>query len=150
MGHSGIVKVRETLKALERIYLEEGARSLLNFDKEVRGRVKKALESKVEAKIVKCNVEGRTVWFYLGPKSTHYIIPRTYCSCKDYNLNVVHKSVNSPCYHLILQVLVEAENSFLEVELDREVFREVLEEVEELEESEKLKRIVKCQIKSQG
>lgn len=41
------------------------------------------------------------VWVYLGGKEDHVLIPRLYCSCLDFLVNVVGRRRGSPCYHLV-------------------------------------------------
>ncbi len=40
------------------------------------------------------------MWVYLGRKEDHVLVPRLYCSCLDFLVNVVGRRRKSPCYHL--------------------------------------------------
>lgn len=142
MRFQGIYGVRELLEHFEKKYLESKADAILKLDEDIRSRVRKALEYRGRVKLVRCRVDRRITWLIIGPDTVHYIIPKTYCSCKDYNVNVIHREVKRPCYHMILQVIANAEGDYLDVELKPEILEEILDEVEELEDSETLRRII--------
>ncbi len=40
-------------------------------------------------------------WVYLGRREDHVLVPRLYCSCLDFLVNVVGRRRKSPCYHLV-------------------------------------------------
>ena len=138
-------KREDTLKFLdevEKIIRREGLRSLIKLDHVVKGRVKKALEMLTISTIVRVKCSGRTLWFYVGPHSVHYIIPRTYCTCVDFNMNVIFRGRVCSCYHLILQVICECMGRVVEIELNPDVVEKVMEEVEDSENSRTLRTII--------
>ncbi len=68
-------------------------------------RVKEAI---FENRVVKADArDGSTHWFFLGKTGTYIIIPKTYCSCTDFEINVVERKKVPTCYHLVAQVVAE-------------------------------------------
>lgn len=43
----------------------------------------------------------------MGKKETYIVIPKIYCSCIDFLINVVERKNVLSCYHLVSQVLAE-------------------------------------------
>ncbi len=41
------------------------------------------------------------IWVYIGRNEDHVLVPRLYCSCLDFLVNVVGRRRGSPCYHLV-------------------------------------------------
>ncbi len=52
--------------------------------------------------------DGSIHWFFLGRTGTYIIIPKTFCSCVDFEINVVERKKIPTCYHLVAQVVAEA------------------------------------------
>lgn len=52
------------------------------------------------------------LWVYMGRTRDYLVIPRTYCSCRDFLVNTVGRMKPRPCYHLVAQVLAEKNNLY--------------------------------------
>ncbi len=69
------------------------------------------LESYAHPKLASALAERRLVrlsadpelWVFMGRSRDYLIIPRTYCSCRDFLVNVVGRGRPRPCYHLVAQ-----------------------------------------------
>ncbi|MCS7132047.1 MAG: hypothetical protein NZ934_04910 [Hadesarchaea archaeon] len=71
-------------------------------------RGEKALEVIDKGGVVK---RGRR-WFVRG-KGDEYEVVRTYCTCRDYVLNVVTEKVDvDMCYHVLAKVICEMLNAY--------------------------------------
>jgi len=70
-------------------------------------------------------------WFYIGVKNDHIIIPRIFCSCKDFVVNVMSMKNKTFCKHLVLQYMSEARAMYRTVAIPSvsdylKVIREIL------------------------
>lgn len=82
-------------------------------------KILKAIET-VESKSVKKYLfmpSMRTVWIVVGKEREYLVIPRLYCQCDDFYINVVIRRKSMACYHLIAQCLAEEVGSFERYEL---------------------------------
>lgn len=59
----------------------------------------------------------RTIWIVVGKEREYQVIPRLYCQCDDFYINVVVKKKTRACYHLIAQILAEEIGKFESYEL---------------------------------
>ena len=59
---------------------------------------------------------NREVWIVVGRTRDYQVIPRLYCMCDDFYLNVVIRRSDPLCYHLLAQMLSEATNKFDAIE----------------------------------
>jgi len=71
------------------------------------------------------------VWFYIGVKNDYVIVPRMFCSCKDFVVNVMSTKNKPFCKHLVLQLVSEARNMYRTVAIPSitdylKIIREVL------------------------
>ena len=138
----GIRRIRTLLERVRAEVEKGGLEDLLRIDSELGGRARKALEAASTVRMVKAETPLGTLWFCIGPSSTHYIIPYVYCTCRDYNVNVIHRRLGRPCYHLILQVVSEVQGKYCTVSLDRGETEAILSEIDDREDSERLRLIV--------
>lgn len=92
-------------------------------------RLKKAVEVVNKGRVKKYifRPSGRVVWIVVGKKRDYWIIPKLYCSCDDFYINVISRRKSSICYHLLAQALAEKIGNY-------EVFNVTDEEGERLEE----------------
>ncbi len=58
----------------------------------------------------------REVWIVVGRTRDYQVIPRLYCMCDDFYLNVVIRRSDPLCYHMLAQMLAEATHKFDEIE----------------------------------
>ncbi|MEM1834480.1 MAG: metal-binding protein [Thermosphaera sp.] len=52
---------------------------------------------------ISCTLGERTVdvWVYMGPRSDYLIVPRSFCSCKDFMIRVASTRKTLACKHLV-------------------------------------------------
>ncbi|MDI9643768.1 MAG: hypothetical protein QFX35_00950 [Candidatus Verstraetearchaeota archaeon] len=77
-------------------------------------RISKALEA-VESGAVKKYVfkpSMRTVWIVVGKEREYQVIPKLYCQCDDFYINVVIRRKATACYHLIAQEIAESQGKY--------------------------------------
>ena len=72
-------------------------------------RLKKAIETVNRGKVKKYVFvpSGRVTWIVVGRRRDYWVIPRLYCSCDDFYINVISKRSASLCYHLLAQAIAE-------------------------------------------
>jgi predicted nucleic acid-binding Zn finger protein len=63
----------------------------------------------------------------VGRKRDYWVIPRLYCSCDDFYINVISRKSTPLCYHLLAQAIAERTGKY-------DVFNVSDEEGERLEE----------------
>ncbi|RLF13258.1 MAG: hypothetical protein DRJ68_01640 [Thermoprotei archaeon] len=101
----------------------------LTLDEECVERLEKALEAVHEGRVKKYvfKPSGRVVWIVVGKTRDYWVIPRLYCTCNDFYINVVSRRKNVLCYHIIAQAVAEKTGKY-------EVFEVSDEEGVKLEE----------------
>ncbi len=57
----------------------------------------------------------REVWIVVGRTRDYQVLPRLYCMCDDFYLNVVIRRSDPSCYHILAQMLAEATIKFDEI-----------------------------------
>ncbi len=57
----------------------------------------------------------REVWIVVGRTRDYQVVPRLYCMCDDFYLNVVIRRSDPLCYHMLAQMLAEATHKFDEI-----------------------------------
>ncbi len=72
---------------------------------------------------------GRVIYIALGTTGDYLLIPRLFCTCKDFELNVVIRKVKGTCYHLIALELALRSNSFRELSVDDETLNDIIYEL---------------------
>ncbi len=58
----------------------------------------------------------REVWIVVGRTRDYQVLPRLYCMCDDFYLNVVIRRSDPACYHILAQMLGEATHKFDKIE----------------------------------
>jgi len=89
---------------------------------EVKERLKKAYGakySKAEELINSSSVKkyvflpsGRIVWIVVGKEKEYFVIPRLYCQCDDFYINVVVRKKADFCYHMIAQLVADKTGAY--------------------------------------
>jgi predicted nucleic acid-binding Zn finger protein len=54
----------------------------------------------------------KIVWIVVGKEKEYFVIPRLYCQCDDFYINVVIKKRAELCYHLLAQALADQLGDF--------------------------------------
>lgn len=55
---------------------------------------------------------GKIIWIVVGRKKEYFVIPKIYCQCDDFYINVVIRRKMSFCYHLFAQAIAEKRVSY--------------------------------------
>ncbi len=58
----------------------------------------------------------REVWIVVGRTRDYQVIPRLFCMCDDFYLNVVIRRSDPLCYHLLAQMMAEVTRRFDKIE----------------------------------
>lgn len=103
----------------------------------------KLAEAITGTRFIKVNVDGKTlIWIFMGRREDHIIIPRTYCSCKDFIIHVLSQRRKLFCYHLVGQVIAEREKKYREVNVDLKTCSIIVDEILDKGISVTLRRIL--------
>lgn len=106
----------------------------------------KALEALRERRLVRlfCRRGGELAELYVfyGKDRNYIMIPRTFCSCKDFELNVVSRRLRATCYHLVSLELAISQNKVRVMEVDCDTLENIFLELLLGEYSITLKRIL--------
>ncbi|MEM1674973.1 MAG: hypothetical protein QXX35_01605 [Desulfurococcaceae archaeon] len=96
----------------------------------------------VKPKLLYMSGEYTPVWFYIGVKD-HVIIPKTYCSCMDFIVNVMSRKTRLFCKHLLIQYISEKTNNYREVEINSvEELTRIINEIIDINISPTLRRLL--------
>ncbi len=113
----------ETYRSLESINTENLVRD--------RG-VAEIIASKRLAKVI----SGNIAIYIVGVGShIHMVLPRIYCSCTDFSINVVSRCLKPFCVHLAAVELAERKKLYKEIYLDIEEFSKIVASILEGEVS---------------
>ncbi|MDI9619733.1 MAG: hypothetical protein QFX33_02805 [Candidatus Nezhaarchaeota archaeon] len=101
----------------------------LPSDEATLTRLAKAVEAVRQGRVKKYvfRPSGKTTWIVVGKKRDYWVIPRLYCSCNDFYINVISRRKSVVCYHIIAQALAEKTCSYEVFNLSDEEGR-ILEE----------------------
>jgi predicted nucleic acid-binding Zn finger protein len=106
----------------------------------------KALEAVLERRVVRlrCRGDEERVELYVfhGRDRDYLIFPRRFCTCKDFELNVVVRRAKGTCYHLVAYELAVARNSLRDVEVGCETLFDIALEVLLTQRSPTLQRLL--------
>lgn len=99
--------IEEILSYIERNGLDEFIKKRLE---EIYGtKYIKAIEA-LESFSVKKYIflpSNRVVWIVIGKKREYFVIPRIYCQCNEFYINVVIRRKSDLCYHILAQAIAE-------------------------------------------
>lgn len=98
-------------------------------------------------KIIQPRITGFTeeqppVWFYIGEKHDHIIVPHTYCSCRDFLIRVMSKKQSLACRHLLMQRIAELKGKYRVVEMNREEYLRIVYEIVRINISPTLRKLL--------
>lgn len=82
-----------------------------------------------ERRVVKVSVGGRSFTFFKGRDRDYFIVGRFFCSCKDFEFNVVLRRRRPACYHLIATEVAERIGAVRELRLGADEFYDVVYEL---------------------
>jgi len=101
---------------------------LSSNDLDVPARSKTAVR---ERRVVKVNVNGKDFTFFKGRDRDYLLIRRLFCTCKDFEFNVVLRRKRPACYHLIATEVAErgGRNVVRELQLSVDEFYDIVYEL---------------------
>jgi len=106
----------------------------------------KALEAVQERRVVRLRCrgseEGVELYVFHGRDRDYLVFPRRFCTCKDFELNVVVRRAKGTCYHLVACELAVARNSLRDVEVGCETLFDIALEVLLTQRSPTLQRLL--------
>ncbi len=126
--------------------LSEGKNGLKRYlkNRKIGDRVRRAMRVVSERRLIKAVLpSGSYIWLFNGKDSTHLIIPFKYCSCMDFLMHTVTKSITPACYHLIAQALAEAFNNYITLSLSEDELITIVNEINTRDLSITLKRKIR-------
>ncbi|MCS7127794.1 MAG: hypothetical protein N3E36_00770 [Sulfolobales archaeon] len=68
------------------------------------------------------------LWFYVGEERDHIIVPKSYCSCKYFTINVVADRKAIACPHIFGQRIAEEEGLYRVITVDLDCLKKILAE----------------------
>ncbi len=82
-----------------------------------------------EKRVVRVNVGGRSFTFFKGRDRDYFIVRRSFCTCKDFEFNVVLRRRRPACYHLVATEVAEREGTVRELRLSADEFYDIIYEL---------------------
>ncbi|MDH5806671.1 MAG: hypothetical protein QXW62_02180 [Candidatus Methanomethylicaceae archaeon] len=97
----------EILTSIEKNGLDENMKKLLEelYGKKFLKAIKAVNSFSVKKYIFLPS--NRIVWIVIGKKREYFVIPRIYCQCNEFYINVVIKRKSDLCYHILAQAIAE-------------------------------------------
>jgi len=100
------------------------------IDEGVKNPPDKAIELVRLRRIIKLISEsGKIIYIALGTTGDYLLIPKLFCTCKDFELNVVIRRTKGTCYHLIALELALKSNNFRELRVSDDVLNDIMYEI---------------------
>lgn len=82
-----------------------------------------------ERRIVRAYVDGRDFTFFKGKDRDYFLVRRLFCTCKDFEFNVVLRRKKPACYHLIAIEVAERGGAVKELRLSTGEFYDIMYEL---------------------
>ncbi len=73
--------------------------------------------------------EWAPVWVYIGTRRDHIVIPRMYCTCKNFTIKVMAKKQELACKHLIIQWVAYKNKTYRKLELSVNEYLKIIHEI---------------------
>jgi predicted nucleic acid-binding Zn finger protein len=102
-------------------------------------KVREALHYK---RIIKLSSDEVVIWVFYGKERDYLIVPKIYCSCMDFELNVIFRGVKKSCYHIITQHIAESNGFFRDLRVSSELINDILVEILYIGRSPTLRKIL--------
>ncbi len=100
------------------------------IDEGVKNPPDKAIELVRLRRIIKLiSGSGKIIYIALGTTGDYLLIPKLFCTCKDFELNVVIRRTKGTCYHLIALELALKSNSFRELRVNDDTLNDIIYEI---------------------
>ena len=101
---------------------------------------KKAKDAVLHGRVLKITFKpsNYTLWMILSKEKKKYylVIPKLFCSCYDFLVNVILRERENKCYHMHAQEIADKEKRYICVEYDDKYFLKVLNKI--IESAEKI------------
>ncbi len=81
-------------------------------------------------------------WIYLGHREDHIVIPKTYCTCKNFNIGVMTRKQLLSCKHLIVQWIAERNNRYRTLRINIDDYRKIIKEILEIGISPTIRKLL--------
>ncbi len=90
------------------------SKSLAEFRERFGEKSDRALKAVEEGHVKKYifKPSQHDVWIVVGRIRDYQVIPRLFCMCDDFYLNVVTRRTDLLCYHMLAQMMAEARKKF--------------------------------------
>ncbi len=104
----------------------------------------KALQVVGELRVIRISRAPLDEWVVLGDTGDYLVLPRLYCSCPHYMINVATGRTVKPCYHLVAVELAKSLNRFIDLSemLTRDTLVELVFEVLVSQRSKTLRQLL--------
>jgi predicted nucleic acid-binding Zn finger protein len=68
-------------------------------------------------------------WIYIGRRRDHILVPRVYCTCRDFVIRVMSEKKRLSCKHLIIQKIAEANNTYRTLNINVKEYVKIIREI---------------------
>ena len=84
------------------------------------------------------------IWIVVGKDSDYIVIPGMYCSCPHFQIKVVFRLTDEPCYHLVAVELSKKEKRYYDLtsQIDEKILYDILYEALTVGRSSSLRRVL--------
>ncbi len=88
------------------------------------------------------------LWLYVGEERDHIIVPKSYCSCKYFTINVVAERKATTCPHILGQRIAEEEGLHRVITVDIDCLKKILAEAFSYGVSPTLRKLLATQARN--
>lgn len=99
-------------------------------------------ESLYEKRVLRLTCGETYFWIFSSRERDYLIIPKVYCGCMDFELNVIMRGSKKYCYHLITQYIAESRGMFRELRISDELLKDIITEVLYVGRSNTLRKLM--------
>lgn len=90
----------------------------------------RVVEAVRQRRVVEVSDEGGSrVYVFLGRSGDYLVVPGTFCSCRDFEFNVMFRWRRRACYHLVATELAIRRGLLRRLKVGRDTFLDILYEV---------------------
>ncbi len=95
-----------------------------------------------ERRVVRVSVKDRSFTFFKGRDRDYFIVRGLFCTCKDFEFNVVLRRRRPACYHLVATEVAERKGTVKELQLSIDEFYDIVYELVLEGKSNTLRRLL--------
>ncbi len=85
-------------------------------------------------------IDEPPVWFYIGERSDHVVVPSLFCTCKHFIIRTMCERVERYCNHILAQRIAWAKKWYREINVTRYELYIIIEEIIEHGRSRMLRK----------